>query len=493
MKSERLDMKKLLSSVSHWIARYEVWTLTDDPKRTLDVRIRLKNDDIWRQYCHSLHNIVVQQRLRVQFPVSISPCIRRFTILQNVYSIEIHETRSSATVSKLALPFSLDESLTHHWPLRGLGPGSPREFQDEIYGTFDAFRRLHHFLTYSLIFSLDGNSVFFIGKSWATQHIHLAVFDLETLTEQSITTFSQFKKSVRTPNTLNTFPEFVQVLHPNCPLAAFAIYGIVYLWAYKVIEHNSSAFPALQPLTLDNPDPKCNLWSCNNSPFEVESVAFSKDGNHLVINFSMDRRPIIIPIPEYVFAVCRIGQFPDQLSSCLTKSPPSESLLGNGLYSEFSGSLIRSAAYTVGPSGNGAGFVSMASNGSVELSLWHQENRSASTAEVEIIALPMDWVTVDHSKTSLQLPKTKDESIRIILNKAARPFYDMTDAVDSHLPAVIERSVGSVRIMRKNGVMTDQKMKLLLSAEGQKELGRDGRDDTSESQKRARKRRRVQE
>ena len=484
------DWKRLAASASHWIARYEIWTLNKEPRRTIDVRIQLKKDDVWRQYCHSLHDTIPHNNLKLQFPVSISPCIRKIAILQNVYSITIDEAQGTAAVFKDAIPVPLDKFLAQHWSIHEPGLSLPLDSPDDTRRSFNAFRVLNHFLTYSLTFGPDGNSIFFIGRSWATQHFHVASFDLE----QPLTHSDQYKTIASMPDTPNTFPEFRQVvLHPSCSLAAFSLYDTVYLWAYKASKDDSPASVVLCPSGLDNADPECKLWCCENSVNEVKSLAFSKDGNHLVVGYMMDKHPSIYPIPEHVFAVCGIQPVPDQLPDSLTKSPPSESLSAFRLSSTFSGSLIKSAAYAVGPSGEGAGLDATIANGNVVLSLWHREKESVSTAEVEIIALPSNWVTTNHSNTSIQLPKTKEENIRIILNKAGKPFYDMGEAVDNHLPAVIDRNPGSVRIKHGGGVITDRRIKMLLGSDGPLQLNRGGEDfDNSDSETRDTKRRKVQ-
>ncbi|KAF2183589.1 hypothetical protein K469DRAFT_784815 [Zopfia rhizophila CBS 207.26] len=460
-----LHMRRIVSSMYHWTARYELWTVTDEPWRCLDVRINLDKDDIWLQYCHSLNDTVRKPGFRLQFPVTISPCLRRFTILQKVYSIEIDNSRSKGTVLKHDLPLSLDDILTSHWS---------RKIPDEPDECFDAWRRSEHFFNYFPTFSPDGKSIFLIGKSSTTKYFHLAIFDLGA---SNVPAVGPFKKFDHHWHTLNDFPNFTLVLHPDYPLAAFETYGEVYLWAYIVDQQNSSAFGTLRAFTLNNKDPGAQLWCCSNIKYEADSVAFSLDGDHLVVNCAMNSRPVIIPIPEHVLGACKVCQYPNRQSSCSTKSQLNEAISNKRLYSSFSDSLIKSTAYTINPNGNGAGLSATASHGSIELSIWHQENGSVSTAGVEIIALPDNWIKDSHPKTSLQLPRTKDERISIVVDQAAKRFYDMKDSTNDHLPAVIEREAGSVRIVGGDGVNASGKMRLLLSAEGQKRLNKGSRDD----------------
>lgn len=48
------------------------------------------------------------------------------------------------------------------------------------------------------------------------------------------------------------------------------------------------------------------------------------------------------------------------------------------------------------------------------------------------------WASNENANIAIRTPETKDEMIKIILNKAAKPWYGMADPVNEHLPAVIE-------------------------------------------------------
>lgn len=48
------------------------------------------------------------------------------------------------------------------------------------------------------------------------------------------------------------------------------------------------------------------------------------------------------------------------------------------------------------------------------------------------------WAGVSQTNVNVHVPENRDEMIKIILNKAAKPWYGMSDPVDTHLPAIIQ-------------------------------------------------------
>lgn len=65
---------------------------------------------------------------------------------------------------------------------------------------------------------------------------------------------------------------------------------------------------------------------------------------------------------------------------------------------------------------------------------------SRGTSTVELTRLP-DWPDITATSIALQLPQSKQETIRMILNKAERIWYSTSDPLDDHLPAIIERGL----------------------------------------------------
>jgi len=42
------------------------------------------------------------------------------------------------------------------------------------------------------------------------------------------------------------------------------------------------------------------------------------------------------------------------------------------------------------------------------------------------------------ANVSVRIPESRDEAINIILNKSAKPWYGMSEPVDTHLPALVQ-------------------------------------------------------
>lgn len=61
----------------------------------------------------------------------------------------------------------------------------------------------------------------------------------------------------------------------------------------------------------------------------------------------------------------------------------------------------------------------------------------------ELIKLP-SWAGEGMANVSVRIPESRDEAIHIILNKAAKPWYGMSEPVDTHLPALVQRDPSSM-------------------------------------------------
>lgn len=111
-------MAELYESASYWTTQYEIWTLADDPKRILSARIPLDRSDTRRQYRHSLQANLLTPGLVIQFPVSISPCVHRFAILNRIYALQVAPRGHTPKGITTALPLGLDDDLTPYWGLQ---------------------------------------------------------------------------------------------------------------------------------------------------------------------------------------------------------------------------------------------------------------------------------------------------------------------------------------------------------------------------------------
>lgn len=375
---------------------------------------------------------------KLQFPISVSPCIDKFAVLQNIYFVQVNENASGVKIVTSTLPFSFDDVLAPLWSQERLD-------RSWLGRDFDDWRITQDYLMYSLVFGPITDLVFFIGKNSTTSSIYLAVFDLSKLDELSISLAGPSKIFVDPTGTTQKPLENTHRMHPKLPLVAFASGGHLYLWAYGADNIVSQESPILNAYPLVNMASEACLWYCAHLTHFNGDFNFSEDGKYIVIGSCSS--PTIIPLPDNVLATCTHGRRPAFPAAALTKSGPSSSVSEKPRFpsfSDFSDCLIRSSAYSVAPSGVRAGVAATTSNEKIELQLYGPVNGCKSYANVEVTTLPDNW-SLSNVSTSFQLPKTKDEMIRIILNQAAQPWYSLSDGVNEYLPAVIDRAVGSIR------------------------------------------------
>ena len=79
--------------------------------------------------------------------------------------------------------------------------------------------------------------------------------------------------------------------------------------------------------------------------------------------------------------------------------------------------------------------------------------RSDATEETQpLVALP-NWLDIDKIDVSVRAPAAGDNKIKMVLNKAAHPWYSLTDEQDIHLPAVVRKEIGALSPSRKRNAM----------------------------------------
>lgn len=69
---------------------------------------------------------------------------------------------------------------------------------------------------------------------------------------------------------------------------------------------------------------------------------------------------------------------------------------------------------------------------------------NTSSKELELTKLP-NWKGISDVTATVKMPATKEDSIKIVLNKSAQPYYDMRQSEqDRHFPAIIGRDPRSL-------------------------------------------------
>ncbi|KAF2177985.1 hypothetical protein K469DRAFT_754797 [Zopfia rhizophila CBS 207.26] len=101
-----------------WVARYELWTVADDPVRMADGCIPLDPNEIHLQFQRSMWQddpSFAAGHWKLQFPTAISPDTRLICIIRTVYFFTVTK-RNEARMHAVSLPLHLEPHLEAIWP-----------------------------------------------------------------------------------------------------------------------------------------------------------------------------------------------------------------------------------------------------------------------------------------------------------------------------------------------------------------------------------------
>jgi hypothetical protein len=101
-----------------WVARFELWTIADEPLCVADGSIPLDPDEIHLQFQHSMWQedpSYTAGHWRIQFPTAISPQNRLVCIIRTVYYFTITK-RNEAQLHAVQLPLHLHPHGKSVWP-----------------------------------------------------------------------------------------------------------------------------------------------------------------------------------------------------------------------------------------------------------------------------------------------------------------------------------------------------------------------------------------
>jgi len=175
-------------------------------------------------------------------------------------------------------------------------------------------------------------------------------------------------------------------------------------------------------------------------------VSFSSCGEYLVTKQCPSSYAKIRPIPPHLLqsgtrVLRRCSKTPNPANEdALVKGPTFGSL---GVL-PASGELVRGEAISCGINGLAKGVRTIQSTENLELQLWQTGEAGESSKTIELTRLP-EWDNIGNVEVSIHMPRSRDEIVRIILNKAAKPWNDFSEAPDTHLPAVIARDQRSLK------------------------------------------------
>lgn len=431
--------RKIKQACAGWIAQYELWELSEDPRVVLSESLALDAEEVWLQCSQSFWNG------KLQFPISISQRLDRVGILRDVVSLHTSKFLRSRSVASTRLPL---ETITNgHW----------RPKKEDLTTVTDAkgcFTKNLDQCLYWTHFSPDSTSIFTLSLIPNRSRCYLTVTEID----------SQLGGRISVGRSLNNLlvwkvKDIVrakQCFHPALTLIAFSLSDTVFLWTYNGKRPSRSLI--LYPYNMDTvTDPGiAHLWS-RTFPSEIQELGFSLCGQYLVVQQQQkqgqeqDSSPGIIRIPQHILAECtKVRNMPssdeDDTYSAYASTSPHNSLSTTANFDAFSGQLIPSTSTMMSCPSGGSQIQVSASQGKIQMALRTISPQGKTRSQdIELTKLPDSWANLDSSKITMQVPKTTEDVIQLILNKAAKPWYDLSEEVDVNLPAVIQRDKHTVR------------------------------------------------
>ena len=175
----------------------------------------------------------------------------------------------------------------------------------------------------------------------------------------------------------------------------------------------------------------------------LEDVHFSSNGQYVVISQRNSTTPEIIPIdPALLSPVVKLIDNPASAPApSATVSLKSSGTLATTpslgppvvLRGEQGYSLVQD-------DGSSAGLSIEHSDNEISVRSWQQSSEGDNSHEevVQITKVP-NWAGSSASSAAISMPSASNDAVRIVLNKTAHEWSDMTDTEDTHLPALVRR------------------------------------------------------
>ncbi|ORY05553.1 hypothetical protein BCR34DRAFT_604476 [Clohesyomyces aquaticus] len=403
-----------------WFARYEIWSIADDPSKIVNLDIPLDSSEVrlqmrqsgWSEKSLNRGYANDSTEMKLQFPLSISPDVRSFTILRSVFMLD-EMTGLDLELRSAIITMDFNQRLFTNWmnasDNTSLDEGSTRDLLYEyLYWTY---------------FSPDGRFLFFIDNEFAEPSV-IAVFEIRKADVLSISLLSSQTIDVTGFNERNS--GFSVSFHPTKPLVTFVVADTLHLWAFR---HETPA----------------SLCRLQNTNFHfVPEITFSNNGAHIVIKDTPSGPPTVLPFQS----------LPAELLEILSKgdgcSPASntKSLIAGLTDSD---TMIRSS-FAGAITSNDRIISAERSIENVTITLWPPKSdpKPSSAKKFELTKLP-SWEGMDQSSLSIKLPRNKGELVKIILNKAASRWSDFSkDPAQERFPAVISRHPSNIKDISTN-------------------------------------------
>ncbi|KAI0517883.1 hypothetical protein F5B22DRAFT_645589 [Xylaria bambusicola] len=430
--------QKLQDSCSGWAALYELYDISSTPDRIFKHWIALDKVEVWIQHCHSL------SERHVQFPVAISPCGHKFSILRDIFAVIPEGNGRSykrARVTRTRLLVSFDKCANDLWCESYAGGVNSRTTR-----RWEVSNYLYH---YWVGFNQTGTMIFFTDRTAKNHgHRHLAVFH--------VSVSDRIELSLASPTRTYSYLEAEPItasrhcFHPQRTLIAFTVAGSALVWDYSDASGNSEL--ALYPFHTTK---GCHrrLWLLHQSC--TEGIRFSECGDQIILEYydtktdslseslRKSRCTRFIKVPQHILEDCDQIQTADQWNNT-TSNTASDSSPGPLSLRLLSNNTARSSDAIIDTHGNLSSVSVNTSDGVVSLSLNNRTDGGSSQVDVELTRLPDTWQGLDETNVIVQVPDAHSDKIQMTFNRSLNLRYSMSGDADSYFPAVVERPIDSL-------------------------------------------------
>ncbi|OAL43415.1 hypothetical protein IQ07DRAFT_685759 [Pyrenochaeta sp. DS3sAY3a] len=494
-----------------WVARYELWSVSNNPQCIADGCIPLDANEIHLQFQRSMwqdNPAWAAGFWRMQLPIAVSPDTRLICIIRTVYLFTVSK-RNEATMHAVVLPLKLKQYRGAIWPelpdtKESLGTNPSAE--ETSRSASGGFRR-------SLSGLLKPGSTHKRSKSLNREATPKPNSSSLEVPQTRSGLWSKSFSRPRTPNGTSSFSDHRRYRHWVC----FANHGAHLLFVDHVQLSSSQRNDTPSNLVLFKLDTKDNLsvrriqstravfcppdelpapkfilhpnsdalslffprvtkdshvvmWYFDSrnkvddvyqtaahgwGEESIQDVHFSRDGDHIVIQTSTSEAPVVIPIfisyPGIASTTLPGVQSSDQ---ALTTTSPSSPMIH---LSKAPATNILNSSTSVTETGSASGLTLLHTGTQIAIRKWSQpgadSGASTQNAQNEVLQLTRlpAWGSMASSSAAISMPRRGDENIHIVLNKTARQWDDMVSDVDVNLPAIVARDMGTLKIEDEEG------------------------------------------
>lgn len=195
------------------MARYEIWSFEQAPKRLLLKDITIAAAEVRLQLLQSLR--ISEHHWKVQFPISVGSDLRQFTVLRTVYWLEPSKGNGKGIMRSLVLNLSFGSYSTTRWQTSHYKDNHVDRVQSpDLY-------------IYWIVISKSGKDILF--KDQET----VAVFSLQQDEQSGPVLKSFFTDQYCGWEEDGPLRQLDVHFHPSKPLVAYRAGQSVFLWAFE--------------------------------------------------------------------------------------------------------------------------------------------------------------------------------------------------------------------------------------------------------------------